>query len=48
MNECEDTESCQQTCTNTNGSFECGCTIGYLLQNDGRSCKSEYKQKNYC
>lgn len=39
INECEEAESCQQNCTNTKGSFECGCTVGYMLQNDGKSCK---------
>ncbi|XP_062609554.1 uncharacterized protein LOC134271353 [Saccostrea cucullata] len=31
---------CEHNCTNVQGSFECGCSIGYLLQNDGRSCKA--------
>eukprot|EP00731_Ephydatia_muelleri_P004786 Em0002g962a len=26
------------TCINTPGSYQCGCTIGYALANDGRSC----------
>ncbi|XP_033977868.1 fibulin-2 [Trematomus bernacchii] len=29
---------CQQTCTNTWGSFHCGCYQGFILQGDGRLC----------
>ena len=32
------TASCSQTCTNNVGSFQCGCTSGYRLQADGKSC----------
>lgn len=30
---------CSQTCSNTVGSFKCGCMTGYVLRPDGRSCK---------
>lgn len=30
---------CSQTCSNTVGSFRCGCMTGYVLRPDGRSCK---------
>ncbi|XP_037297516.1 LOW QUALITY PROTEIN: low-density lipoprotein receptor-related protein 4 [Manduca sexta] len=30
---------CSQTCSNTVGSFYCGCMTGYVLRPDGRSCK---------
>ncbi|XP_029288181.1 fibulin-2 isoform X2 [Cottoperca gobio] len=29
---------CQHTCTNTWGSYRCGCNQGYILQQDGQSC----------
>ncbi|XP_051270886.1 fibulin-2 [Dicentrarchus labrax] len=29
---------CQHTCTNTWGSYRCGCHQGYVLQQDGQSC----------
>ncbi|KAJ4922967.1 hypothetical protein JOQ06_022844 [Pogonophryne albipinna] len=29
---------CQQTCSNTWGSFHCGCHQGFILQGDGRLC----------
>ena len=29
-------------CTNTDGSFTCGCNIGYLLDTDGTTCKGIY------
>lgn len=30
---------CQQLCTNTAGSFLCGCRAGYILSQDGRTCQ---------
>ncbi|KAK7092309.1 mucin-like protein isoform X2 [Littorina saxatilis] len=38
---------CQVTCTNTEGSYECGCGPGYRLANDGRTCQdvNECEQK---
>lgn len=30
---------CSQTCSNTVGSFQCGCMTGYVLRPDERSCK---------
>ncbi|KAL5012152.1 hypothetical protein ScPMuIL_010703 [Solemya velum] len=29
---------CEGTCTNTFGSFSCGCTGNYILHSDGKSC----------
>ena len=41
VNECETLNGgCQQTCTNTDGSFFCNCTEGYELEMDGTTCLS--------
>ncbi|CAG9563555.1 unnamed protein product [Danaus chrysippus] len=31
---------CSQTCSNTLGSYMCGCMTGYVLRPDARSCKA--------
>ena len=36
---------CDQTCINTPGSYQCGCTIGYALAANGRSCIGEFSTK---
>ena len=33
---------CNQTCSNTDGSFECSCAIGYLLAADNLDCDGKY------
>ena len=39
INECtEGTDGCSQTCTNTVGSYECSCGVGYRLASDRHSC----------
>lgn len=39
INEClASNGGCQQTCTNSVGSYACGCTAGYALAQDGTSC----------
>ena len=39
IDECsEDTDNCNQTCTNTEGSFACECDDGYYLDSDGTTC----------
>ena len=51
MDECDtDNGGCNQTCTNTQGSFECSCDVGYVLAVDDLNCdgkrhsnKSMYK-----
>ena len=45
IDECsEDIDNCSQTCTNTDGSFTCGCYIGYLLDTDGTTCIGMYRE----
>ena len=44
IDECSDEgHNCSQTCTNTEGSFTCGCNSGYELDVDGTSCNGMYK-----
>ena len=39
INECdEDKGGCSHRCTNTEGSFECSCNDGYILDSDRRNC----------
>ena len=33
---------CQQTCTNTIGSYNCGCISGYALQSNGYNCSGKH------
>ena len=43
IDECsEDTDNCNQICTNTEGSFTCGCDDGYLLDSDETTCNGTY------
>ena len=47
MNECQSNNGgCNQTCTNTAGSFKCSCGIGYTLAYDNLDC--EGKKRVYC
>ena len=40
MDECQTNNGgCDQTCTNTPGSFGCSCTTGYTLAPDDSSCE---------
>ena len=32
---------CEQTCDNTDGSYVCNCTNGYVLNADGRTCNGK-------
>ena len=48
INECEDNNGgCSQICTNTEGSFDCSCTDGYLLHSDGRQCTGTIENDFY-
>ena len=39
IDECSDgNDGCSQICTNTVGSFVCGCNSSYLLDNDEVTC----------
>ena len=39
IDECEVmTDNCHQNCTNTEGSFTCSCSSGFILLSDERSC----------
>ena len=43
IDECTDeTDNCEQTCMNTNGSFVCGCNPGYMLDGIGRNCSGTF------
>ena len=38
IDECQMSPPCEQGCSNTVGSYQCTCGIGYTLNDDGRSC----------
>ena len=38
-----DGSPCQQMCVETDGSYQCSCTNGYLLANDRRACNGRLK-----
>ena len=45
INECtEGIDSCAQTCTDTDGSYNCSCDVGYYLANDTYGCDGELKE----
>ena len=42
INECaENSDGCEQMCTDTDGSFVCSCRDGFRLGSDRRSCDGE-------
>ena len=46
--DCTDgTHNCSQICTNTNGSFTCGCFNGYELDYDNVTCNGMCKMCIY-
>ena len=43
INECDtDNGGCNQTCTNTHGSFQCSCEEGFTLAADKLDCDGEF------
>ena len=42
IDECWEYKPCDQNCTNTIGSFYCGCFSGFEEVGDNRSCVGEY------
>ena len=36
--ECSTGLFCDQSCSNTVGSYQCGCVEGYTLHSDGKTC----------
>ena len=43
IDECQGTShGCIQLCTNTVGSYMCGCQIGFQLHGDGQRCNGEF------
>ena len=41
IDECAGINDCQQICTDTDGSFICGCETGYALDPNGKTCTGE-------
>ena len=42
VDECaQNTDGCEQMCTDTAGSYQCSCRDGYRLGRDGRRCEGE-------
>ena len=39
VDECLTASTCEQICTNTDGSFVCGCFAGYRLMADTGNCE---------
>ena len=44
IDECAENGTCDQNCTNTDGSFNCSCDSGYEL--DGRNCNGKTSMKH--
>ena len=43
VDECvEESDRCAHNCQNTEGSYTCNCSEGFLLDNDGYSCIGTY------
>ncbi len=42
IDECIQNATCDHICQNTEGSFVCSCSNGYVLQMDGHSCTGDY------
>ena len=42
INECMDSNICDQYCNNTEGSYYCDCKSGYYLLNDNKTCEGKH------
>ena len=38
INECSENHGCEDTCVNTEGSFYCACSDGFVVASNGMSC----------
>ena len=48
IDECtENTDGCSQVCTNSIGSYECSCRLGYRLDADQHTCNGKYTHAQY-
>ena len=44
IDECESNNGdCNHTCTNTEGSYNCSCHVGYRLASDDHACNGKHK-----
>lgn len=47
IDECtEETDDCDQVCSNTEGSYTCDCNNGYKLGIDGKTCSRKLSPPN--
>ncbi len=46
INECGGDHGCEQACNNTAGSFHCACFPGYILNEDGVTCRGTKLNRN--
>ena len=48
MDECETgADDCEQICLNLEGSYECSCSDGYELDENGRNCTGELLKQSF-
>ena len=48
IDECEeDIDGCEQECTDTDGSYNCSCSLGYTLAIDEHGCDGECYYNNF-
>ena len=48
MDECESgADDCDQICLNLEGSYECLCSDGYELDENGRNCTGELLKQSF-
>ena len=45
INECNGFHGCSHKCQNLNGTYECLCEAGYIIQADEKQCQGIH---NYC